>query len=159
MIEKKQPYAALRNAILAAFVLSSGLAHSDPTEDHRDAHHQYMEEVVVTAPFKTTAAETMQPINVLTGEALLEEIADTLGETLKGEIGINSASFGSGVGHPIIRGHTGNRIGVLQNGVGTTMSQTKALTTQKVSRSALPIELKSLEAQPAYFTAAEPSAA
>lgn len=120
MIEKKQPYAALRHAIVAAFLLSSGLAHSDPTEDHRDAHHQYMEEVVVTAPFKTTAAETMQPINVLTGEALLEEIADTLGETLKGEIGINSASFGSGVGHPIIRGHTGNRIGVLQNGVGTT---------------------------------------
>ena len=44
----------------------------------------------------------------------------TLGETLKGEIGINIASFGSGVGHPVVRGHTGNRIGILQNGVGTT---------------------------------------
>jgi len=120
VIEMKQLYAALRHPIVAAFITSSGFAYANPAEDHRDAHRQYMEEVVVTAPFKTTAAETMQPINVLAGEALLEEIADTLGETLKGEIGINTASFGSGVGHPVVRGHTGNRIGILQNGVGTT---------------------------------------
>ena len=31
-----------------------------------------------------------------------------------------SASFGVGVGHPVVRGQSGNRVKVLQNGVGTT---------------------------------------
>ena len=90
------------------------------SETHRKAHNQSMEEVVVSMPFVQKAAETSQPINILSGEALLEDVNNTLGGTLQGEIGINSASFGPGVGHPIIRGHTGNRVGILQNGVGTT---------------------------------------
>jgi len=90
------------------------------SETHRKAHNQSMEEVVVSMPFVQKAAETSQPINILSGEALLEDVNNTLGGTLQGEIGINSASFGPGVGHPVIRGHTGNRVGILQNGVGTT---------------------------------------
>ncbi len=109
-----------RGAFTAVLIAASSTALSDTSEVHRDAHHQYLEEIVVSAPFETIATETMQPINVLTGEALLEESANTLGETLKDQIGINSASFGPGVGHPVIRGHTGNRVGILQNGVGTT---------------------------------------
>jgi len=120
MINTNRLYPPLRQCVAIILFTSSGTAFSDPTEDHRDAPHQYMEEIVVSAPFGTTAAETMQPINVLAGEALLEEAANTLGETLKGEIGINNASFGPGVGHPVVRGHTGNRVGILQNGVGTT---------------------------------------
>lgn len=91
---------------------------SDKT--HHDHHGDHVEEIVVSAPFGKTAAETALPITVLAGEALLEEVANTLGDTLKEEIGINSSSFGPSVGHPIIRGHTGNRVGILQNGIGTT---------------------------------------
>jgi len=120
VIEMKRHYPAARYTLATILLTSSTTAFSEKTDTHKNAHHQYLEEVVVTAPFATTAAETMQPINVLAGEALLEQAANTLGETLKGEIGINNASYGAGVGHPVIRGHTGNRIGILQNGVGTT---------------------------------------
>lgn len=77
-----------------------------------------LQEIVVTAPFNQSEAETALPIGILSGEALREKIGNSLGDTLKSEIGINSASFGTGVGQPIIRGQTGNRITVLQNGVG-----------------------------------------
>ncbi len=79
-----------------------------------------LEQIVVTAPFEQSEAETMLPIGILSGEALRENVANSLGDTLKNEIGINSASFGPGVGQPIIRGQTGNRVSVLQNGVGVT---------------------------------------
>ena len=104
------------------FYLTSSSSYADPSaaDIHGDAHDKYLEEIVVSGPFQAKASDTLQPVNVLAGESLLEDVANSLGETLKEEIGINNASFGPGVGHPIIRGHTGNRIGVMQNGVGTT---------------------------------------
>ncbi len=79
-----------------------------------------LEEIVVTAPFDESEAETALPIGILSGEALREKVNNTLGDTLKNEIGVNSASFGTAVGQPIIRGQTGNRVNILQNGVGVT---------------------------------------
>ena len=87
--------------------LVSSLSNADPSaiDIHADGHDQYLEEIVVSGPFSEKAAETAQPVNVLGGESLLEDVANSLGETLKEEIGINNASFGPGVGHPVIRGN------------------------------------------------------
>lgn len=84
----------------------------------QDVHHnEVVEEIIVTSSLQQTRAETALPVNVLSGEALREQAASTLGETLKELVGVNSASFGTGVGLPIIRGQTGNRVQVLQGGV------------------------------------------
>lgn len=76
-----------------------------------------LEEIVVTAPFQRTQADTMLPVTVLTGDALKEEVGNTLGDTLANQVGVTSASFGNGVGLPVIRGQSGNRVQVMQNGV------------------------------------------
>lgn len=81
---------------------------------------QTPEEIIVTTPFAQTAAETALPVGSLSGEELREKLGNTLGDTLRNEIGISSASFGPGVGHPVIRGQSGNRVSVLSNGVGVT---------------------------------------
>lgn len=78
------------------------------------------EEIIVTTPFQQTAAETALPVGSLAGEELREKLGNSLGETLRNEIGIASASFGPGIGHPVIRGQSGNRVSVLSNGVGVT---------------------------------------
>ncbi|WP_372783398.1 TonB-dependent receptor [Litorivivens sp.] len=83
------------------------------------AADQHIEEIVVSAPLGKAASDTALPIAVLSGEALRQEAAASLGETLSNEIGVHSASFGSGVGNPVIRGQGGNRVRVLQDGVGT----------------------------------------
>ena len=77
-------------------------------------------EIVVTSPFQASEAETAMPVGVLAGDALREHIGNSLGDTLKNEIGVASASFGTGVGLPVIRGQSANRVKVLQNGVGVT---------------------------------------
>ncbi len=55
----------------------------------------------------------------LQGEKLRMQIANTLGKTLEQQMGVNNASFGPGVGVPVIRGLTGSRIRILQDGIGS----------------------------------------
>ncbi|MGS2724653.1 TonB-dependent receptor [Porticoccus sp. GXU_MW_L64] len=78
------------------------------------------EEVIITAsPVHGDEDKVIQGISVLSGDELREQAAATLGETLQGELGISSASFGPGVGLPVIRGQSANRVKVLQNSIDT----------------------------------------
>jgi len=79
-----------------------------------------VEEVVVTAsPFAKSVEAVNKPVNLLSGESLQNASAATLGETLNGQLGVSSASFGPGVGLPIIRGQSDNRVKVMQDSVGS----------------------------------------
>lgn len=59
-----------------------------------------------------------QPATVLSGEALADRRAATLGETLDGLPGVASTAFGPNVGRPVIRGLDGDRVRLLDNGGG-----------------------------------------
>lgn len=83
-----------------------------------DQHHA-IEEVVVTGQLKKSQAETALPVSVLAGEQLQQQATTNLGETLQSVPGVHAASFGSGVGRPIIRGQSGNRVRVLQGSLNT----------------------------------------
>lgn len=59
------------------------------------------------------------PSSVSLGEKQLRRRRETsLGDTLKSEVGVTSSGFGPGAGRPIIRGLDGERVRVLQNGLG-----------------------------------------
>ncbi len=79
-------------------------------------------------PLSTVASEALQlaPLQiradipehpVVSGETLLQR-GDTLGAMLDGEPGIVNQSFGPGVGRPVIRGQGGERVQILENGLG-----------------------------------------
>ena len=108
------PTVVFTSAVFAA-VLPIQAAKAD--HHHKGSHHHIDEEIVVSAPFQKRAAETALPIEVLSGEALRQAVGNTLGDTLDGIPGIQNASFGTGVGHPVIRGQSGNRVQILQNSV------------------------------------------
>jgi iron complex outermembrane receptor protein len=78
-----------------------------------------MEHVLVSVPLHKKQAETALPVTVLSGEALQRQAAASLGETLGDKPGIASASFGPGVGRPVIRGQSGPRTLNLQNGTAS----------------------------------------
>lgn len=78
-----------------------------------------LEPVIVTAPLSLRASESATPVTVLNGEKLQMQMGHSIGETLKNELGINSQSFGPGVGTPVIRGQAGPRVRVLTNGIGS----------------------------------------
>ncbi|PIE38140.1 MAG: TonB-dependent receptor [Gammaproteobacteria bacterium] len=75
-----------------------------------------IEHVLVSVPMHKKAAETALPVTVLAGEELRRQAANSIGETLANKPGLAKASFGPGVGQPVIRGQSGARVSVLQNG-------------------------------------------
>ena len=120
---RRRPSARGLHGTLSVFtlltLLPAGAATAQSSADEQ-TQSENLEEIVVTAPFQGTKAETALPFTVLSGEELREQVTNNLGDTLRNEAGINNASFGTGVGHPVIRGQSGNRVSVLQNGVGVT---------------------------------------
>ena len=80
----------------------------------------HQETVVVTAtPGAATLSEVAQPVSVLAGQELALRLQPTLGETLAQEPGVTSTYFGPGASRPVIRGLGGDRIRVLQSGIGS----------------------------------------
>ena len=104
----------LEPALCAMFALPL-LLQSVTLSAHADAS---VKEIIVTSTLHRSRADTALPVNILAGEELREKAAATLGETLQDQVGVSVASFGAGVGAPVIRGQGGNRVQVLQGGIG-----------------------------------------
>ena len=78
-----------------------------------------LETIIVTSPLASKLSNSTLPITQLSGDELTLKMANTIGDTLKEELGITSQSFGPGVGTPVIRGQSGPRVKVLENGIGS----------------------------------------
>lgn len=80
----------------------------------------HADEIVVTAtPGARQRSELAQAVGVLSGDELARKVRATLGETLAEEPGVNSTYFGPGASRPVIRGLAGDRIRILESGVGS----------------------------------------
>jgi len=104
---------ATANGLFAAVVFSSAALAQSP---HEHDHDHDIEHVLVTMPLHRSSMETAFPTDSLSGDTLAREAAATLGDTLESLPGIHNASFGPGVGQPVIRGLSGPRVMTLQNG-------------------------------------------
>lgn len=80
--------------------------------------HQLDEVVVESEPLDRTIGSLARPVSVLKDAQLREQMGPTIGATLTQEPGINSQSFGPGVGQPVIRGLAGPRVRIMENGIG-----------------------------------------
>jgi iron complex outermembrane receptor protein len=103
---------------LAGLMLAPLYAQAQHTLEPHHLGHQ-LEEIFITGEMLRSATETALPVTILSGEQLRQAMAGSLGQTLQNELGVNSASFGTGVGLPIIRGQSGPRVRVMQNGVSS----------------------------------------
>ncbi|QKX16930.1 TonB-dependent receptor [Microbulbifer sp. YPW1] len=75
-----------------------------------------IEEVNVTvSPLAKPADAVAAPVSVLKGDELRKAASATLGQTLNSQLGVANASFGGGVGLPVIRGQSANRVKVLND--------------------------------------------
>lgn len=105
-----------RIAALALAALNIPALAQDNVED--DARQ--LPDVHIQAPrLPVSTEEPAARRSILDGEALRDRKGATLGETIGEEAGVHNASFGSGVGLPVIRGLSGARVKVLSNGGGT----------------------------------------
>lgn len=98
----------------------------------------HREEVTVSASVDPRAAdEVATPVSILSGQELQSDLQATLGETLNKLPGVNSTFYGQGASRPIIRGLSGDRIAVLQDGLATgdvsTTSPDHAITSEPMA--------------------------
>lgn len=78
------------------------------------------DEIIVTAsPIGRSIEETIIGTSVISREELQQRLENSIGETLRREPGISSTFFGPGASRPVIRGLGGDRIRVLDSGIGS----------------------------------------
>ena len=79
-----------------------------------------LEEVVVSSePLPDTLLEFLEPSTVLSGKELQTKAQGSLGATLSSEAGVSASGFGPGASRPVIRGLGGERVKILENGIGS----------------------------------------
>jgi len=99
-------------AVLTAGPALPGLLWAQSTPE------QELPTFVVSATPLGAASEIAQPASVLSGTRLRSRMQPTLGETLSGEPGVSSTAYGPNASRPVIRGLDGERVRIVQNGVG-----------------------------------------
>lgn len=93
-------------------------AQTSPASETKETVH--LDAVIVTGTGDPKSVfDLAQGASVLSGEALRAREAGTLGETLASTPGVNSTYYGPGASRPIIRGLGGDRVRMLDNGVGS----------------------------------------
>ncbi len=103
---------------LAASVARAQTVPSDATPAKDDKLR--LEDYVVTAgPDAKSAFDLAQGASLLAGDTLHRSLQATLGETLASVPGVNATYYGPGASRPIIRGLGGDRVRMLDNGVGS----------------------------------------
>lgn len=79
------------------------------------AQDEFIEEVVVTSSLVHSSLTATA--FVVSGEAITESGSQAIGEHLSTLAGVSSNNYGPAVGQPVIRGMSGNRVKLLQNGL------------------------------------------
>jgi iron complex outermembrane receptor protein len=79
-----------------------------------------IDEIIVTAmPLTQRLEDVAQPAQVLAGDELRQRIEASIGETLARLPGTNASYFGPAASRPVIRGLGGERLQVLEDGLGS----------------------------------------
>ena len=104
---------------------------TENTEPETGDYDVELEKMVIEA-----IAPTADSTSELSDIDLRLKSASTLGKTLERELGVYNASFGPGVGQPIIRGMGGPRVRVMHDGIGahdaSAMSQDHAVAAESL---------------------------
>ncbi len=102
-------------ALLAVCLWSAPVSSAPADLDSRSEHDA--DEVIVTASaLRESPLDVAQPVTVLAGEALQRMMGASLGETVASSLGVTGSYFGAAASRPIIRGQSGERVLMLEDG-------------------------------------------
>ena len=75
--------------------------------------------IVTSSPIGRSVEETIIGVSIVDEDEIQRRLENSIGETLRREPGISSTFFGAGASRPVIRGLGGDRIRVLDSGIGS----------------------------------------
>ena len=101
----------MKNLLLALLFVGALTIHNETIYSNE------IDEIIVTSSYiDTNLSDLDDPIHVIGGDDATFDSTVSLGESLDNLLGVQSSDFGSAVGHPIIRGLSGNRVRIMNNG-------------------------------------------
>ena len=112
---RKQPKTFFKRTLITSFALGFVTAQISLADENQGAS---IEVLVVEGQAQEKSEELgLSQLNI-EGEELTLKMGATLGETLANEIGVHNASYGPGVGLPVLRGLSGVRVHLSEDGIG-----------------------------------------
>ena len=79
---------------------------------------QEIEEIIVRSSLiDSTVDEISNPLHIISGESIANDGSQSLGSSLDDLVGLSTSDYGAAVGQPIIRGMSGSRVKILNNGI------------------------------------------
>ncbi len=109
--------AALSAASLVALVAAAS-AHAEAPIASAPEDTEVSKVVITAAPYAVSLDTVTSSVNVVTRDQLDVAPPAGLGDMLNGQPGLRSTFYGPGASRPVIRGLSGPRVMVLENGVG-----------------------------------------
>jgi iron complex outermembrane receptor protein len=106
----------LKNLIIAFLLVGALTIHSNSLYSNETEAYQADEIIVTSSYIDSNLSDLDDPIHILSGDDPIFDTTLSLGESLDNLLGIQSSDFGSAVGHPIIRGLSGSRVRIMNNG-------------------------------------------
>lgn len=103
---------------LAAAVSAHAAEPAAPPSAEADQSNQVDKVVITAAPYAVSLDTVTSSVNVINRDKLDVLPPAGLGDMLNGQPGLRSTFYGPGASRPVIRGLSGPRVMVLQNGVG-----------------------------------------
>lgn len=105
--------------VWCAVLLSVPVVEAQPQNEGLFLSDAGVEIVINSTPLGRSSIESAQPVSVLGGRGLRLRDAETIGETVAEVPGVSTSTFGAGASRPVIRGLGGERVRVMENGLGT----------------------------------------
>lgn len=108
-------YLTLSRVYACVFVCFSTQVFADKDST---SSHSSIEEIIVTSSFLNPSfKDGALPLHVVGRDEISQGATQSLGESLDSLLGVASTDYGSAVGQPVIRGMSGSRVKVLNNGI------------------------------------------
>lgn len=114
----RRPQFPLGASLLALALASPAFAQQAPRPQAEADDGDVAEVIVTGAPFAVSLQTVTTSVTVVGRDELDVAAPSGLGDLLAGQPGLRSTFFGPGASRPVIRGLSGPRVLVLQNGVG-----------------------------------------
>lgn len=119
MLKQQLRLSGAISAICLAGLTTVHAQTQDQTQDQSPAAIGEDTIVVTASPIAKEQNDLLIGASVVTREEIQKRMSNTIGEMLKAEPGVSSSFFGPGASRPIIRGQGGDRVQILDNGIGS----------------------------------------
>ncbi len=115
---RRVAFSAASLLALAAAVSAHAADAPAPAAPAPESDTEVSKVVITAAPYAVSLDTVTSSVNVITRDQLDVAPPAGLGDTLNGQPGLRSTFYGPGASRPVIRGLSGPRVMVLENGVG-----------------------------------------